>query len=223
MLKTEVEYKATQRSLSRLEKQQWPFVMAKSLTQTAMQAQKNIRRRTARVFNLNTKFVLTNIKIIPSKKSDVKRGIVQSFVYAGKRIMRFMGGHEEGETRKGLKAKFIAVPGKDLPKNARTRSGRIKKRYAPGELLKRAQASKRMKKGKGKVPSKAFVIPTRNNEAQIVRRGMNRKPLLVLYNLKKRVKIRQRWDFVETVKSVAKNRFLGIFRKNMNKAMREIR
>jgi hypothetical protein len=59
----------------------------------------------------------------------------------GKRSTDFLAQHETGGTRTPAKGEYIAIPGEGMPKHYRTRSGRVKQRYKPRNLLKQAKAT----------------------------------------------------------------------------------
>jgi len=216
-----MDTRATKRGLDDLGKEQYPFALAQSLTQAATRAQGRVRRLSERKFNIKSKFTLRNIRIVPSKKSDVKLGIAVSMVFTDKRITHYMAGHEVGEIRRSRKKKLIAVPSRILKKkNFRTVSGKVKKRFLPKVLLK----GKKNKTVNAKAKSgnrKAFVIDDKQN-ALIVRRKTKKtdSPLDLLYTLVPKTRIDKKWRFEQNVQVSVKLNFRRDFDKNMNKAIR---
>jgi len=224
MTKIIVKDQLPRRQLTDIEKNQFPFALAKSLTGTAKKAQMILREETGRRFNLHGKFVENNIRVIPSKKQDVKRGIAEAAVYTDKKIVRFMVQHEPGALRSPLSSKQIAVP-IYLPKPYRTASGRIKKKWRPETLLKDFKGEKGSGKARRRSKTKrAFIIRAKSGDDLIVRRVSDkRRPLQILYLLTNRVKIKKHWLFEVTVRSVAGRSFERIFNRNLMKAVKTAR
>jgi len=219
--------KDLKRQLKSIEKTQYPFVLAKSLTIAAKRGQTAARRRTERVFNLNNKFVTNNIKIIPARKNDIRTfGKADAAVYTDKKIVPFMVQHERGATRAPIKKQNIAVPGRHLPKLARGAGGKIKKNWKPSELLK-GKKPNRYAKGNSKYKrggvNKAFVIQTKSGAAIVRRFGKDPQKLEFLYYLVPNVKIRRTWGFEKIIKLTASKRFPRIFKREMERAIRSIR
>lgn len=217
-----MDTKATRKSLTFLQREQYPFALAKSLTLMAKKAQGRVRRVSERKFKLKSRFTLRNIRIEPSRKADVRRGIANSAVFTDKRIVNYMVGHEEGETRIG--AKFLTIPSRDLKKKGfRTASGRVKKKFRPSELLKgNANNKSGINQAKKSRKRKAFIISGKGGMPLIVRRQnlKNSKPLELLYILKRNIGIRERWTFEKQVRVSVTLNFERIFSREMNNAIR---
>ena len=64
----------TMKGLSELEKQQFPFALAKTLTDLALGSAEAVRARTRAIFELKTEFIPKGIGIKPATKGDVKAG-----------------------------------------------------------------------------------------------------------------------------------------------------
>jgi len=196
--------KETRKSLSLLGKSQYPFALAKSLTLTAKKAQDRVKRVTEMKFNLRSKFTTRGIKIIPSRKSDVKRGIANATIFTDDKIVNHMVGHEAGQRRRAQQSRFLTIPSTDLKKQGfRMASGKVKKKFRPSVLLKgksnnRGGANQQRRSRQ----RKAFIIQGKRGTPLIVRRKNLRgsRPLELLYVLKKNVTIDRKWSFEKQVR-----------------------
>lgn len=228
MLSVQVHDRKARRSLNNLEKEQYPFALARALTLTAKSGQRAGRIATKRKFKLHTKFVTRNIRIIPAKKNDIKRfNKADAAVFTDKRITDFMVQHEPGALRRPITSKKIAVPSTSLKRQGfRTAGGRVKKKFQPRTLLKgisKTGMSQGRKRTKSKV-NKAFVIKAKDGTSLIVRRvGDKAYPLQLLYTFKKTVTIKQRWGLERIVKMAFGRMFPRHFNRSMAQAVRTAR
>jgi len=218
--------KALAGSLDRLAKRQLPFAIAKSLTDTAKDAQSATQRQTRKEFNLHGPFIPNGIRITAARKHDLVRyGFCQATVYTAPKISGFMPDHETGESRSPRRV-TIATPAKDLKRKAyRTKTGKVKKTYKPESLLRdykpyrggRKAITGRPGRGKGK----AFITRTKRGSLIIAQRtGRKRYPLATLYNLIDKAKIKPRWRFKETAMNDINLHYEWNFRKNIELAIR---
>lgn len=219
----EVDLKGALRGIRGFEREQLPFAIAKSLTETAKKAQVALQVLTHMKFDLHGEFIPKGIRIKAARKTEVKMGFGNAAVYTAPRISSFMPIHEESGTRKP-RGKAIAVPGRALKDKAyRTSTGRIKKRWKPSKLLENWGGSGRGSTGsggKGKGGKKrAFILAERGSQpAMIVRRKSKRAvPLDILYILIPIADYKAVWDFEETVTRVA----TAVFRKEFEHALAE--
>lgn len=223
----------TIKALSNLERKQWPFALAKTLTNVAQLAKERVHVRTQRVFKLrNKKFILKGITIRPAKKTDVRMGKGEAEVYTKPSISRFMTHHEKGALRRPIRSKVIASPAKDLKgKQFRTAKGRVKKTWSPKTLMKQAGSYAWMYKYERSVglPQtqrhnkrlKPFIISTKTGAKAIVRRKTRKsRKLEYLWILKRVVRIDPDWKFEKTVRHVVDRVFEGILKRNLAKAVR---
>ena len=207
--------------LKAIENDQYPFVLAKSLTRTAQGSQHAVKRETRRRFNLHTNFIPNNIKITAARKSDVKRGTVASDVHTTNKI-DFMSLHERGGVKKSRGGKRIAIPSRQLKKrNFKTTRGRVRETWKPKTLLK---GRLDRKTGKRRAPGKraAFIdeVGARQTDAIMRRIGRKKNPVIeVLYILTKRARIKSKWGFERTVKDFTENNFDAIFTKVYNRVI----
>ena len=231
-IQIQVNVEDTWKALNKLEKSQWPYALAKTLTNVATMSAEAVRRNTKQEFDLRSeKFTLKGIRTRYAKKSDVKMGKGKSTIYTSEGINRYMVHHEKGARRGPIVAETIAVPAKGLKrKKYRTPSGRVKKMYQPKELMKQAGQKWMYKyeRGKGLKGTKKhnrkvvpFTIKTKTGAIAIVRRitAKSRK-LEYLWILKKVVQIKDRWQFEKHVRATVDLVFEKILKRNLNQAMK---
>ena len=223
----------TIKSLSDLEKKQWPYALASTLTRVAQLSKIRVDEKTRREFDLRSKkFTLKGITIRPAKKSDVKLGKAESQVYTKPRVTQYMAQHEPGALRRPIKSRTIAVPGKDLKKkNYRTSKGRVKKSYSPKELARQAGGYAWMyrfetSKGLSRTQRhnkrlKPFTIRTKTGDKAIVRRKSRKsRRLEYLWIFKKMVRIDPEWGFEKTVKKTVNHIFEKILKQRLAHAVK---
>ncbi|GAG40437.1 unnamed protein product, partial [marine sediment metagenome] len=227
-------------ALSNIEKKQHPFALAKSITDVAQGAVKQVQIQTRRKFDLATDFIPKGVRRTMAKKRDVKmKGMATSVVFTMPKISGFMPIHEEGgkrdpfmgkgtRSRKGITTKdtgkYFAIPSEMIEKKVYTTSGKVKKRYLPGELLKNFQKSKSRNLGKGipmivrrqrggtKTP---FIIRAGGAPKDKKRRG----ELEILHIFTSRASYSPVWDFEETVYDYVVRAFGTIYKRNLRKAV----
>ena len=232
--------KDTYRALSKIEKQQHPFALAKSITDVAEGAVEQVRVRTRQEFDLATNFVPRGVRKTSAKKRDVKnKGEATAVVFTMPIISGFMPIHEEGGARdpfrgRGVrsrpggsssrdKGKYFTIPSKMIEKKAYTGSGKVKKRFLPGQLLKNYQKSKGRNLGKGT----PMIVRKRIGKRTpfIIRAGgapkneKRRRELEILHIFTTRASYKPVWDFEETVVAYVKRAFNTIYKRNLRRAV----
>lgn len=221
-IKVSLDYHDTIRGMNRLMREQMPFAFARALTITAKDAQGEVQQMTGRRYELHSRFIPNNIKILPARKSDIVRyGIAEAAVYTGDRI-RFMDIHEDGGERKPVKGhKTIPVPGKDFPAAWIANSGAIKRGKLPKTLLQYYNATRHGGKGRKSKTNRAFLIEGRGGRgAMVVKRlGTERLPLEVLYQFVSKVDMKGGWKFEEAVVRMATLMFAANFRASIKMAL----
>jgi len=222
----------TIRALSSIQRQQFPFAFAKSLTQIAKTVQTGVQMRTRLEFQLHSEFIPRGIRIIPAKKGDVKTGRAFSAVYTAERISTFMPIHEEGGQREpsrqsggggGDKGASFALPGQFLQtKKFRTSTGKVKQRWRPAELLRNYRrhgsgGGKLVAVSRGGRKKTPFIIRGKGSGVPMIvrRKSKKRTPLEVLYIFSSRATIKPVWDFEETVEKVVQLGFSKKFSRNL--------
>lgn len=220
-IKASIDMHDAKKSLTDLEKNQFPFGYALALTRMAKKAQELTKARTAKAFKLHGKWIPDSIKIHGAQKSDIVRyGFAQSEVYTDPRI-GFMTLHETGGIKNPFYKIALALPAlaMHLAQGFRTATGKIAKKWRPAQLLKDWDANKRRKKKRGgghrAGTPKAFVAKGKI----LVRTGEKRYPLQTLYSFKGSAKIKPVWDFTPTVEKAVKADFESIFVSSMRDAM----
>lgn len=230
----------TRRQLSSLELEQFPFALAKTLTQIAEGAAEAVRAVTRRNFTLRSgEFIPKGIRKIGAKKSDVKAtGVGTAVVYTADKISGFMPIHEVGGVRTaGVgqgndKGKYLTQPGEDIQRlSYRTSRGAVKKRYKPSTLLQGNTQDRRLPvnvfarvvRGEGirNRKGKPFIIRGKSSGVPMIVRRVGRMPtpLQILYVFSKRAKYKERWRFEPTVQRYVDANFQTVLNNNLREAV----
>lgn len=182
------------KGLKRIEKKQIPFATARALTWTAQDAQKRLIKKIPSIFNVTKKWWL---KQQPTgiKIKPAKKNHLVSSVYTN---AYFAERQEEGGTRRPTKSKNLVIPTKKVPKS---------RRKAGGATV--------MLKGK-KVFSTARGIYRRKG-------GKKSKSLELLYHKEKSANIKPRFNFKQTVRTIATRTFKRNFLKSLANALKTAR
>ena len=236
-IKIDFDMKAAKSALTSLEKRHFPFAYTKSLTETAEAARKGVGIQTRREFTLHGEFIPRNVKKSGASKMDMTNfGFAEAAVFTGRRLDEWMGSHETGGTREpGVSGggrdsgHSLALPGKGLKKrNFKTRSGKVRARWKPKNLLKKfddGRGGRTVKRGRGGRKKEPFVIRGQKSGVPMIVRRISKKryPLEVLYIFTKDAKIDKRWNFKGTVRKVANFAFQKKFNRNMRDAIKNSR
>lgn len=225
----------TIKDLNAMQRKHLPFVLAKTLTQTAKGAAGRVKMRTRQEFKLHSEFIPRGIRIRPAQKADLVRyGFIEADVHTAPLISGFMPLHETGGTKRphatGMKDRgaSLALPASGVTSRAfKTRSGRVRKRWKPKELLKAyneglryGPGSRVSRSGKGG-RRKAFITRSSTGTPIIVRRRSKaRLPLEVLYSFIPRAQIDASWRFEPTVRRYVSFAIDKKFQRNMSQAIR---
>lgn len=232
--KPRVLVKDTIKDLNYIQRQQLPFVLAKTLTETARGAAQAVQQVTRREFELHTEFIPRGIRIKPAKKEDLVRfGFIEADVHTAPRISTFMPIHETGGTRRpfpgrgGMRdsGRSLAMPGESLrTRKFKTATGRVRKRWKPGELLKQYNTTRgnRTVKRSGRGGRRlAFLVRTKRGDVMVLRRkSRKRYPLERLYYFDSFADFKSVWNFEPTVRRYVSFAFLQKFERNMRAAVR---
>lgn len=206
----------------------WPSAIANGVRLIAKHVHFTEQRHTSSVFSIRNKGLLKGIRYYPSTESQLeitkkmlKRGSCEGAVFLRgshdpKRSLQFLADHQFGETRKP-KDRKIAAPIKVKQFSYRTATGKTRKRWKPSTLLDRYRSSgskfvgtttqSKTRNKKGHLPSAPFLIG-RGKNIFIVRRiskkdARNKKgKLQFLYVLLPSVKMRKKYNFIETAFSI---------------------
>ena len=163
-----------------------PFVIAKSLTNTAQLAQEDVRKHIREEFHIRKKKggFESSIRIKPANKKTL-----QAEVYS---MAAFAKLHQSGGTRKARNGR-LAIPIYDNIRDVKRRSAN----NSPASYL----------------AGDAFKIRTKNGKEVIAQRKDGK--LKILYLLQRSAKIDKRLDMVERVVDVVRREFPLVFRKNL--------
>lgn len=218
MISVTVDNKKTIAALTDLQKNQFPFAFALTLTRLAQASQGLIRKEMPKHFSVRSKRVINGVQIVPAKKKDK---VPTSHVID---VDSFMENQVFGGIKKPSKSKKIAIPKLDLlKKGARTKSGSIKKGMKPGDYLKKIDElkGKRKLRNKAYAFSNPFMIRFRSGKSAIVQRvEPSRKVFKFLYQFQDKAEIKKRWPFSETVQRQVEKHYFTIFERSMKYALK---
>ena len=228
----------TRRGMSRLQKQQFPFALAKTLTEVASMSVRAVQSKTRREFELHGEFIPRGIARTPARKSDVRRlGIGTTVVFTKPLISGFMPIHETGGVREPAaksggrdKGVYLAHPGKDLKKKSyKTSTGRIRERWKLKTLLKNYKRQRlptavysQIIQGKvRRTKGQPFIARHKVTGTPMLMRRTStaRYPVDVLYVFVKRAKYTPQWDFEDTVYEIVDRRFKQRLYRNLQVAV----
>jgi len=240
MINLKVFEKKTLDAMTRVEREQFPYALAKTLNILAYKSVTRVQRVTRRRFKLHSDFIPRGIGQIPGTlkmKSEIRNsGIGETVVFTKKLISQFMPIHEEGGTRTPTAAtgrtsggkdrgKAITLPSKDLDESEyKTGSGKVKKAMHPRTLLKDYVKGNRkalVRRGRKSAYNKAFVIEGRKSNVPIIVRRLTPKayPLEILYVMSRRAGYNPKWRFEETIERIVVPNFPHEFKKQLKLAV----
>jgi hypothetical protein len=220
----QIDIKPTMAALSALEKEQVPFVLAKTLTDVALGSQQTIREGMPKRFHIRSKWEISGVRIEPAKKIDIKTyGYAESVV---KHIDPYMALQETGGSKDPKKTRALAIPEKKFEQTGiRGSSGAIKRKFLPAQLLKdyKGQAWYKQrhpgrKHGKRRKP-KPFIIEKNGRVFVAIRGAESRYPIEYLYVFAAHAHIKPRFDFQKTVEQYVAGNFEKKFSENMLAAL----
>jgi hypothetical protein len=237
MLRIRIDSRATLRQMKAIAGVHFPFAFAKSLTNLAQLGRDAAQENTRKRFQLHSEFIPRGITIEAAKKSDIiNKARANAYVLTKPKVSEFMPIHEEGgQKRPGAfsgghdKGRMLAIPSRWLRKqNYMTKSGRVRKKWRPSELLKHYnqlkpnQAARLRGTRKRFGPRTPFIMRSKGN-SYIVRRLSGGKyasyPLQFLYYLVPEARIPERWKFHPAVELVVIQNFVQVFATNIRQAL----
>lgn len=241
MIKITALTSEARRDLTKIQKEQFPFALAKTLNQVAWGGVKQVRTRTTNVFNIKTQFIPKGIVAdarVPSMKRQIKSmGVGTAVVLTRPIISGFMPDHERGATRTATaapstrtsggkdKGKMLALPARQPSRALHTASGKAKTRWHPRTLLADWQGpykggrTKYTKGGSGR--RKAFIIISKTGQTLVVRRtSRKRDSLEIFWSFSKNASISKQWSFEPTVSKHVHGTFKNRLRLNFLNAVR---
>ena len=203
-MRVQLDKKDFLKDLNSLQRDQFPFAFAKTLTQAAKLGQVAVREQTRKVFRLHTEFIPNNIRVEPAKKSEVRVGGGEAAVYTRDEI-DFMVLQETGGTKKprGAALAIPSFPAQRTTPDLKTATGKVRKRYMPKALISK----------KGTFIKDSFVW--------IFRKAIG--AIQPFFKFASSAKIRPRWKFEPTVRKEVESKVMGLFAKNLNDAVASIK
>lgn len=174
-------------NLNQITKKQLPFIIAKSLTKTAQEAQKQVRHHIEKDFHIRRKSggFVSSIRIKPATKKNL-----QSEVYT---MAAFASLQQTGGTKKAKDGRLAIPVYKNISDVKRRSANNSPSAYLAGD---------------------AFKIKTSSGQEVIAKRD-KRKGLTILYFLKRDADIEKRFEMIEITKNIVDTKFNKIFNKNL--------
>lgn len=212
---------AVTQSLSRVEREQIPFALSKSINISAGNIKKAEQRKLDNYFTVRTKW-LTKSGAMPIKFSDKRQ---YPNIYATLTVKDEVAALSvTGGTKRADRSAQMAVPMSNTGGGASTRAilnparGTLSPSKWPSKITGKGTGI-RSKRGARKKP-KPFYTKLRNGEQVVAqRRGDGRLPLRVLYKFERAVKIEKRWPLVENAEDNMNIFFEKRFRIELRKAL----
>lgn len=243
MIKVTALTNEARRGLNDLEKNQFPYALAKTLTEIATLAVEEVKRTTRQEFRLHSEFIPKGIGRTTARKADVKnKGIGATVIFTKPIISGWMPVHETGGTRKAQsggsggvgrdKGKYLTIPATDLLKHAyRTGTGAVRRRWKPSELLSQYKGRNVSLSGgvvrptRGGRKGKPFIIRSKGSGVPMIvrRKGPKRYPLELLYIFSRKARYKPVWGFEKAVNEIVDLRFASRLRANLSVAVKNAR
>ncbi|MBF0252152.1 MAG: hypothetical protein HQL35_16190 [Alphaproteobacteria bacterium] len=193
-----------ERLLTDLEKQHLPFAVARALTRAAYESRDAVRADIANRFTLRTRRAQQGVRVHAAKyRKGVPLGALQADVHT---LDWYMEDQETG----GLRGRTPSGHRRAVPtlhmRRGGTFQGKVKKRARSTLLETRAGTRKRKKKASA-APRPFLVRVSPQTEVIFVREGRGRLPILPLFVLTDRVRVRPRLGMDETTRDTMARRF----------------
>ena len=193
----ELELKPYLALLNKLGKDQMPFAVAKTLTQVAAEAQKDVKGV------LPSRFTLQSRRLVKGVQTDRanKRDWPNPYAVVG-HLDQIMVDQELGGIRRGKNGGYRMIPTRRVK---RGKSGKISKAQTPRRLIEK----------------KSVFFKDQSLRLKDTRRTTHRAP--TMYLGRKQVRIRPRFGFRSTVESAVARHIQTTFTRNMQAALRSRR
>lgn len=220
-----MDYRATMRALTAIQKDQFPYAYAKALTETAKVAQHVVRLHTKDRFKLHTDYIPRGVLIEPALKRElIQFGSTSSAVLTSRAITPFMAWHETGGIKRP-RGKMLTTPGPHIKKYSwKTGTGAVRQSYKPRTLLRMSKPSTVGQRKKGRLSRKPFIIDAQGSRPALVVRRVQQgdRGLEILYTFQPSAKIKPVWQFEELVRRSATRNFESIFADEWKQALATI-
>jgi len=193
------------RYLTWVKKGEQKFVMAKTLTQVAAQARKDLIKESKLKWTVRAPFVLQGYKTDQATKRNLVSSVGHLDWYAADQL------DDRSSQRKPLNAKFRYIPLSGVKK---TKRGRIPKPLSPEMILPRVNKPK----------SKIFFIDSKKKRRKLIirRETKLRLPIVFLYKLVPQQRIDPRVS-IRKVSERASSVGQEMFNRNMDKELAKIK
>ena len=237
MLRVRVDTKEFVKEATRLVGTKYPKAVASGFIELTKKGQRYGQAITKQKFRLNTEWVPNQIKIWPDSlngnaklQKDIRSGDWFTSIFTSKHLSWFLK-HEYGLDRtpstgsipwtKGSdKGQQLAIPVNSEGKKYLTRTGAVRSRYQPLNMLKGSKnpwvkGSKHPgERGNGqRLP---FILKNRKGEAFIARRNSRaRNGLEIFYEFKSNAKIKAKWGLEDRVHSYVMQNYKSILNKHL--------
>ena len=175
------------KNLSQIANRQLPFVMAKSLTNTAQAAQQEVRKHIREEFHIRKKSggFESSIRIKPANKTNLAAEVFSMAAFAS---LQQVGGTKKAHSGR------LAIPVYNNINDVKRRSGK----NSPAAYL----------------AGDAFKMRMKSGQEVIAKR--KRGGLKILYFLKRDADVEKRFEMIETTVSVVRSQFPMMFKKNLH-------
>lgn len=201
-LRIDLETSPALNALSDLKRSQIPFAMALALTRTAQYAQREIKAGLPERFTIRNAFVERGVKVKTASKRDQEAAVYWQAPVASRRGFAQSLARQETGGIKTPARRWLAIPQKGVKRGA---SGLIPKRQRPGQVLKQ---------------KRTFINRNQSGGLTIYKRTTKKRyPIVALYTLTDRVKVKGAFEFVPTARAAAKKVFRTEFGKAFAKAL----
>lgn len=225
MVSLGAEISECRRDLTTIQRQELPFVVAKTVTDLAKGSQGKIQRDMRQRFTIRSHWPIRGVRIEPAKKSDMRRyGQCEGAV---KHLDHYMTLHEEGGEKENLSRgepsgsrKRTAIPHYQSRRSLRTGTGRLKQ--SAKKYLQKPSSTTGLftrKRGVHRKPKPFIISASGNRSLVVIRRNKHRDNLKYLFVLADRPRVKPRFEFEKTVRVYARENIRRRFAENMRSAM----
>jgi hypothetical protein len=194
---------------------QYPFALAKTLTNLAKDIQAQEKQHIPQIFEVRTKWSLNTIKVIPARKQDFPAPYAILGVRDKVMALNITGGTDSSSN--------LSIPGsKSVRAKLNPSNKTLGPAYFPSRLLGKGGKPKKLKNYGG---NRAFMmnIKKTGQRAVAVRTSDDRLPLEILYLFTKSKKTPRRWNLYERSKRYVNRNYRSLLAKNVNEAINNSR
>jgi hypothetical protein len=191
--------------LAAIASKQMPFVMAQTLSGLAWDVRDGETSELDRYFKTRTTWTKKSLKVIRAEKRDYPDQSAIVGVRDEILALNITGGQRTSDSG------TVAAPGSDTRKLLNPGKETLNAPRFPNKVIN----SKKTYYG-----NRPFFLQGKGNKNFIaVRITTKRKPLEILYTLKKSVQVDQNWPFVDNAREIVRSNYAEKFSKNLSKAL----